>query len=253
VTEAANLTDAFTREACDFIARHKSQPFFLCLTYNAVHSPLQAGDLWLEKFRHIPDIQRRIFAAMLAHLDHGIGRVMLSLKEAGVHENTLVVFLSDNGGPTKELTSSNAPLRGGKGDLWEGGIRVPFIVSWPGTVPGGRVIDTPVLSPDAVVTALSLAQSAFDVSKFDGRDLRPLLMDKSAASPHDALFWRVGRKHALRQGDWKLIREGRAWRLYNLATDLAETTDLAKAHPDRVQDLSSRWDEWNAAQMDPRW
>jgi arylsulfatase A-like enzyme len=111
----------------------------------------------------------------------------------------------------------------------------------------------PVISPDAVVTALTLAGARFDASKLDGRDLRPLLAGETAAPPHETLYWRVGRKHALRHGDWKLIREGRAWLLYNLAADLAETTDLADAHPDRVQDLSTLWDGWNAAQMEPRW
>jgi arylsulfatase A-like enzyme len=253
IDEPTNLTDAFTREACRFIERQKSQPFFLHLAYNAVHSPLQADDVWLAKFKHIPDIQRRIFAAMLAHLDDGIGQVLAKLKETGVHENTLVVFLSDNGGPTKELTSSNAPLRGGKGDLWEGGVRIPFVISWPGKFRGGQTLDVPVISPDAVVTALTLAGARFDASKLDGRDLRPLLAGETAAPPHETLYWRVGRKHALRHGDWKLIREGRAWLLYNLAADLAETTDLADAHPDRVQDLSTLWDGWNAAQMEPRW
>ena len=149
VDEKANLTDAFTREACDFIGRHKAQPFFLYLAYNAVHSPMQGADAYMAKFAHIEDIHRRIFAAMLAHLDDSVGKVLAQLRESGIEENTLVVFLSDNGGPTKELTSSNAPLRGGKGELWEGGIRVPFIVSWKGTSSAAIVVDAPVTSMDA--------------------------------------------------------------------------------------------------------
>jgi arylsulfatase A-like enzyme len=138
VNETANLTDVFTREAVDFIQRHASQPFFLYLAYNAVHSPLQADDRYLERFRSIPDIHRRIFAAMLAQLDDGVGRVLAALRAARLEENTLVVFLADNGGATRELTSSNAPLRGEKGQFFEGGLRVPFVVRWPARLPAAK-------------------------------------------------------------------------------------------------------------------
>ena len=144
VNENTILTEAFTREACDVIDRHHKQPFFLYLAYNAVHSPMQGAVEYMKKFSHIEDSHRRIFAAMLAQLDDSVGKVVEQLRASGVEENTLIVFLSDNGWPTKELTSSNAPLRGGKGELWEGGIRVPLIISWKGEVPAGRVINVPV-------------------------------------------------------------------------------------------------------------
>lgn len=253
VDEKANLTDAFTREACDFIGRHRSQPFFLYFAYNAVHSPMQGTDEYMKKFAHIQDIQRRIFAAMLAHLDDSVGKVLAQLRACGVEENTLVVFLSDNGGPTKELTSSNAPLRGGKGDLWDGGIRVPFIVSWKTHIPAGRVMDVPVVSMDATATALELAGAVSGQAKRDGVSFMPLLAGKTTEVPERSLFWRVGKKNALRNGNWKLIRDGKEWQLYDLALDIGETTNLAAKEPARVQQLSSLWDKWNAEQLEPLW
>ena len=267
VDEKANLTDAFTREACDFIGRHRAQPWFLYLPYNAVHSPMQGADAYMQKFAHIEDIHRRIFAAMLAQLDDSVGIVLAKLRETGREENTLVFFVSDNGGPTKELTSSNAPLRGGKGDLWEGGIRVPFIVSWRGKVPAKQVIDVPVTSMDVTATALDVAQIADSPARseskknadknvrttLDGARLLPRLTGQTTAAPHDTLYWRVGKKNALRHGDWKLIRDGGAWQLFNFAADIGETTDLAAKEPARVAELSALWNHWNAEQIEPLW
>ena len=252
VDERANLTDAFTREANDFITRHRTQPFFLYLAYNAVHSPIQAPEAYLAKFAHLPDLHRRLFAAMLAHLDDSVGRVLAHLRATGLAENTLVVFLSDNGGPTKELTSRNDPLRGGKGELWEGGIRVPFIVSWPGRITP-RTDATPVISLDATATALALAGISAPPTPLDGVNLWPLLSGKSTAAPHSALYWRVGERHAIRQGDWKLLRQRGAWQLYDLAHDVGEQTDRAAAEPARAQALAALWETWNAAQVAPRW
>ena len=250
--ERANLTDAFTRESCDFIARHKAQPWFLYLAYNAPHSPMQGADSYMAKFAHIEDIQRRIFAAMVAHLDDSVGTVMKKLRESGQEENTLVFFVSDNGGPTRELTSSNAPLRGGKGGILEGGIRVPFIVSWKDRIKP-RIIDAPVISMDATATALELAGVNTKPANLDGRNLMPLLTGVTDAAPHEALFWRVANKNAVRQGDWKLIREHGTWQLYNLARDVGEENDLAQDDAKRVAELSSLWNKWNARQVAPLW
>ena len=253
VDEKANLTDVFTREACDFIGRHRARPFFLYLAYNAVHSPMQATDEYMKKFSHIEDIQRRIFAAMLAHLDDSVGKVLAELRESGVEEDTLVVFLGDNGGPTEELTSSNAPLRGGKGDLWDGGIRVPFIVSWKNHIPAGRIVDAPVTSLDATATALEVVYAGPGQKRLDGINLMPLLTGKMAEVPERTLFWRVGQKNALRSGNWKLIRDGKEWQLYDLAHDISETKNLAAKEPARVQQLTTLWDKWNAEQIEPLW
>lgn len=252
VDERANLTDALTREAGDFIVRHRAQPFFLLLAYNAVHSPMQAPDAYLAKFAHLPDLHRRIFAAMVAHLDDNIGRLLAQLRSAGVAENTLVVFLSDNGGPTRELTSGNGPLRGEKGSLHEGGVRVPCIAAWPGVIPAGRVVAEPVLSIDFTVTAQHAARAATPAHA-DGVNLLPFLRGESTTAPRDTLFWRVGAKHALRSGNWKLVRDRGPWQLYDLAADIGETTDLAAREPARVAELDALWAKWNAGQIEPRW
>jgi arylsulfatase B len=206
----------------------------------------------MAKFAHIEDIQRRIFAAMVAHLDDSVGTVMKKLRESGQEENTLVFFVSDNGGPTRELTSSNAPLRGGKGGILEGGIRVPFIVSWKDRIKP-RIIDAPVISMDATATALELAGVNTKPANLDGRNLMPLLTGVTDAAPHEALFWRVANKNAVRQGDWKLIREHGTWQLYNLARDVGEENDLAQDDAKRVAELSSLWNKWNARQVAPLW
>ena len=255
VTEPAHRTDAFTREAGDFIARHRTQPFFLYLAYNAVHSPLQAADRYVEKFRHIPDVQRRIFAAQLSHLDDSVGLVLERLRESGLERDALVLFLSDNGGNTLELTSSNAPLRGGKGTLFEGGIRVPFIVRWPGHLPTGRVVDTPVISMDVTSTALAAAGLDSGESAADGENLENAL---SARIAPRTFYRRMSPRAAIRHGNWKLVREPNRghpgpWQLYDLATDGSETTDLAARSPERVRELSALWEKWNSVQTPSLW
>ena len=203
VDESVYLTDAFTREGVDFIDRHQDKPFLLYLSYNAVHSPLQAQNKYMQRFSHIKDIHRRIFAAMLANLDDSVGEVMKKLREEGLEENTLVFFLSDNGGPTKELTSSNLPLRDGKGSLYEGGIRVPFLMQWKATLPAGVVYEKPVISLDIFATAAAVARHPAD--NINGVNLIPWLTGKKEGDPHEYLVWSWRNKAAIRFGNWKLV------------------------------------------------
>ncbi len=259
VAERAYLTDAWTREALDFIERHKSRPFFLYLAYNAVHSPLQATVAYMERFRHIEDIHRRIFAAMLANLDASVGEVLAKIRDAGLEERTLVFFLSDNGGPTRELTSSNAPLRGGKGDVYEGGIRVPFLVQWRGRLPAGEVYRRPVISLDIYATAAAVAGVPVPKSqRLDGVNLWPYLTGENDGSPHHVLFWRQGERTAIRVGDWKLLRNPRrgsapGWQLFDLANDLGESKDLGPDRRDQVRELESVWKRWDEGMVGPIW
>ena len=252
VDEKANLTDALTREAEEFVTRHKAQPFFLLLAYNAVHSPLQGADAYLEKFAHIADIQRRIFAAMLAQLDDGIGRVLARVRSEGLEQRTMIVFLSDNGGPTRELTSSNRPLRGEKGALLEGGIRVPMMLQWKGRVPPGveqRMVSALELFPTAVTAAGGKAPV-----KLDGVDLLPHLgrNDGPIRTQH---YWRVGPQAAFRAGEWKIYRGrgARTWQLFNLVNDIGEEHDLGAANPAKLAELEQGWEALNREMVEPLW
>ena len=258
VEEHEYLTDALTREAVDFIDRHDDKPFFLFLSYNAVHSPLQGADAYMKKFAHIEDIHRRIFAAMLANMDDSVGAVMAQLQKSGLEEDTLVFFLSDNGGPTRELTSSNAPLRGEKGSMYEGALRVPFMVQWKGTIPCGQTYDKPVSSYDIFATIAANSEAVTAPKQVEGVDLLPHLTGQHTGTPHETLYWRQGGKTALRHGDWKLVRMGRRnipgkaqWELYNLNNDLSEENNLAQSEPKRLAELVAIWEKWNGEMREP--
>lgn len=258
VEEHAYLTDALTREAVDFIDRNAERPFFLYLAYNAVHSPLQGADAYMQKFASIDDVHRRIFAAMLSNLDDSVGAVLQKLRNEQLENDTLVFFISDNGGPTRELTSSNAPLRGEKGQVYEGGIRVPFLVQWKGRLPADVEYDAPVISLDVCATASQVAKHD-PPAGIDGVDLLPFLTGERVQPPHESLFWRLGKRTAVRVGDWKLLKNptGRnsdnTWELYNLAQDISESRDLASTEPQRVQQLQAEWQRFNAQMIDPTW
>ena len=251
VNESRYLTNAFTDEAVQFIEQHQEKPFFLYLAYNAIHSPLQGADAQMKKFAHIEDLQRRIFAAMLANLDDSVGTVLEKLRELNLEDDTLIFFLSDNGGPTKELTSSNLPFSGGKGSLEEGGIRIPFMVRWDGVFPRGVVETRPVLSLDIFATAMAAAGrpaaggDGDGVADIDGVDLTDYLTGEHPGQPHETLYWQWQTQAALRQGDWKLLRRKRSktWQLYNLAEDVTESRDLASDQPSRLAEMIAVWEK----------
>jgi arylsulfatase A-like enzyme len=264
-------TDAFGREAVTFIERHKARPWFLYLAFNAVHTPMQATDDRLANFPSVDDRQRRVYNAMTLALDEAIGAVRRKLADTGLERDTLVVFISDNGGPTMPGTtvngSCNTPLRGSKRTTLEGGIRVPFVLSWPGHLKPG-VYCQPVIQLDAHITALAAAGVGVNPHwKLDGVDLLPYVSDQTAGPPHDALYWRFGEQMAIRMGDYKLVRYdsnadtrtgGRRQpvteaRLYRLSDDVGETKDLAAIMPEKVKELQSKWDTWNATLAPPLW
>jgi arylsulfatase B len=255
VQEESYLTDAFTREAIDFIERKKNQPFFLEVSFNAVHSPMQAKNEDLEKFSDIPDIQRRIFAGMLSSMDQGVGKIVQKLKDLGLENNTIIIYLSDNGGPTLELTSSNLPLKGGKGQMYEGGIRVPFMMQWNGKIPAGTVYDKPVISLDLLPT-VGVAAGAEVPQAIDGVDLMPYITGKESGAPHEYLYWRQNGKTALRMGNLKIVTHklnngDSGWQLFNLDDDLGESYDLKKQQPQEFNKLYQKWNALNGQMIKP--
>jgi arylsulfatase A-like enzyme len=268
VEEKEYLTDAFGREALAYVEAHKAHPFFLYLAFNAVHTPMHADDARLKKFASIANPMRQKYAAMMFAMDEAVGQLLAKLRDEKLTENTLIVFVSDNGGPTMQGTSINAsvntPLRGSKRTTLEGGVRVPFFVSWPGKVPAGATDDRPVIQIDFLPTLLAAAGvEAKPEWKLDGVNLLPYLVgDRKATIPHEALFWRFGQQMAVRKGDWKLVKydlaaEGGSGtspaRLYNLKDDIGEATDLAAKNPEKVKELQADWDRWNAGNVPASW
>lgn len=251
--EATYLTDAITDEAVQFIDDHAADPFCLVVAYNAVHSPMQAMDIDVNAFTRIEDIQRRIFAGMLVALDRGVGRIRDSIDAHALNRETLIVFFSDNGGPTQELTSSNLPLRDGKGSLYEGGVRVPMIWVLPTRIPEGHSEQRPVLTLDIAATAYDLAGLPVD-PKIDGASVMDWISKPTAKSPHQEIFWRMSNgKTAYRSGNWKIVRsKGNApMELYHLASDLNESRNLADSQPDKLKELVNQWSAMDAQMADP--
>ncbi|TVS14442.1 MAG: sulfatase [Planctomycetaceae bacterium] len=278
------LTDFFGTEACDFIQRNKSQPFFLYLAFNAPHAPLHGLDedqAAIETSEISPN--RRKYAAMVRAIDRNVGRVMQTLHNLGLAETTLTVFLNDNGGGGNNAashtrnTAINRPYRGHKFDVWEGGIRIPFILHWPNHVPAGRSCDGIVSSMDVFPTFAKAAAAELPTD-LDGVDLLPFATAKQAGDAHEALYWqqqvwsrpnerKPGPNYpqpaynlAIRSGRWKAVKQdqpfdgtnhGRAWELYNLSRDPSELNDIASEFPEKAQQLSDAFFAWQKRMPKP--
>ena len=280
VQEDVYLTDAFTREAVDFIRRHKDRPFFLYLSYSAPHTPLQAKAADVERNAHLESEAARVYAAMISSLDDGIGQVTALLEELGLAENTLVVFFSDNGGALYVEGANNSPLNGGKRYQYEGGLRIPFIMKWPAQFGSGVVYDRPVSTLDLYPTFAEAANAEKrpDRSR-DGQDLARFITGQRLGSPHETLFWRAGANLAVRKGEWKLwlvnyaapgsadtnhrllplidypvsSPYGQKVLLFDLSDDIGETTNVAEANPDVVLELRNILDGWAEGLVQPLW
>ncbi|MGI9271348.1 MAG: sulfatase-like hydrolase/transferase [Woeseiaceae bacterium] len=253
VEESAYLTEAFSREAVAFINENKGTPFFLYVPYTAIHGPLQVTQEYYDRFPQVDDESKRIYAAMTSALDDGIGEITAALEENGLEQNTLVMFISDNGAGVAEYTN-NAPLRLGKHTLFEGGVRVPYAMKWPAQVSAGGVYDNPVSTLDVFPTVIAAVGGELPQGKaLDGVDLLPFVSGEQGAEPHQSLFWRQGPNWAVRQGDWKLIHAADKNWLYNLVEDIGEQSNVADQNQEIVARMTQAFAEWNGGNVDPLW
>ena len=270
ITMTEYSTDAFGREAIEFIQRHtrstgsgqEHAPFFLFISYITPHEPMEAKEEDLARFADVEDELRRTTLAMIACMDDNVGRMLDTLKKEKLEEDTLIFFLSDNGGYPGN-GSLNTPYRGTKSQMLEGGIHVPFIMQWKGTLPAAKVYEEPVISLDILPTTLAASGAGIKPEwELDGVNLLPFVLGEEEGAPHEALFWRYkawSKKPeqdgwAIRKGDWMLVRNGWARTppaLYNLAEDPQQKHDLFKAQPERFSNLLKKWKAWDAKNITP--
>ncbi len=250
------LTDRLGREGVSFIESHKEQPFFLYLAFHAPHGPIQTIDKYYERFPEIENETQRIYAAMISALDDWVGAVLAELRKHGLEERTLVVFASDNGAAKQSDIDGerNAPLIGHKRNLYEGGIRVPYLLQWKGQLERGRKYEHPVSSLDVFPTALAAAGvEDLRALKLDGVNLLPFLDGTEEGAPHESLVWRSGPNSAVRQGQWKLVQSERGLaRLYNVDADPGESEDHSDIQGALVEELQGVLEEWAEDKVEPR-
>lgn len=240
------LTDRMTDAAIGMVEKNKQDPFFMFLSYTAPHTPLQATPEDKAK------ANGNAYHALIQNMDDNIGRLVAYLEENKLRDNTMIWFLSDNGGTCG--AASNYPLNGKKGVEFEGGHRVPFIVNWPGKIKGGQRFDGLTSALDIFPTSFKLAGGTKTPKPLDGVDVMPYITGKKSGSPHDILFFRKLEQAAVRQGDWKLIRaEGLPDMLYKIGSDLSELNDVAKSNPEKVQELNKLLTEWETGTVEPLW
>ncbi|MEZ5384888.1 MAG: sulfatase-like hydrolase/transferase [Prosthecobacter sp.] len=250
--------DGCSKAAASIIERYKDEPFFLYIAFRAPHTPLDAPQSYKDRFPGEMPERRRAALGMLAAVDDGVGLITSTLKKHGLTENTLIFLIGDNGAPLKiHKTDSplqgdpggwdgslNTPLNGEKGMLSEGGMHVPFVIAWPGAIPGGRIYEHPVSALDVAATAAALAEVKVNPGDLDGVNLIPHLTGENKAPPHETLVWRWMAQSAIREGKWKLLRGGEREYLYDLETDLEEKHNLASQEPAIAARLRTKLKTW---------
>ncbi|GAL80559.1 choline-sulfatase [Algibacter lectus] len=254
--ELKYLTDDFTDEAIKYISKKDDKPFFMYLAYNAPHSPDQATREYLEKTKHIEYAGRSIYAAMVNAVDNNVGRIDSTLVANNIKDNTIIVFLSDNGGRIEH--ADNRPYRGHKGMLFEGGIKVPFFMTWPKKIKENQHYQNIVSSLDLFPTFLNAAGAKAKKEKqLDGIDLLPYITNKVKSAPHDELFWRSSGnfEYAVRKGDYKLYKSAYKNKtlLFNLKKDSLERYDISDDNSKIIASLEAAYKKWDAKNIDPNW
>ncbi len=258
--EEGYVTDRFGDAACRFIEENHESPFYLFVSFTAPHGPLQPKEEDYKKLGHIKNVRRRKFAGLVVSLDQNVGKILASLKKHKVEKNTLVLFTNDNGGQT-QVGANNTPLRGRKGNLYEGGIRVPWAMRWPKKIQPKSVVQTPVVALDLAPTFFTLAGGQMDeTAKFDGVDFSKIITGEQKNLPLRKLYWRKGGSNgdiAIRHGKWKLIQtrgKGNSkYELYNLEKDLSETEDIQSANAKVFNDLKTSLVDWEKLLIEPYW
>jgi arylsulfatase A-like enzyme len=258
IKENRYLTFAIMDEGIEFIAREKDKedPFFLYLAFNAAHVPFQAPRVYYELQGNEPDENKRVYHAMINALDDAIGILMDKIKQLGLEENTLIYLISDNGGASYTKATSNAPYKGGKLTMFEGGVNVPFIMKWKGKIPEGIVYENPVSSMDIFMTSAKVAECELpDDRMYDGVNLVPYITNEVNSQPHDVFYWKSDHIQAMRKGNWKFLLSTRdKWmELYNITTDKYEHYDLNEVNSDTLIKLRQEFDVWQKELHSPLW
>ena len=248
------LTDKLGEEAADFIERNQEKPFFAFVSFNAVHTPMEAEQKDMDQFPQLSGKRQQV-AGMTLALDRACGVILDKLKELGLEKNTIVVFTNDNGGPTDKNASINLPLAGTKSNHLEGGVRVPFLMRWSGVIKKNSEYDYPVSTLDLLPTFVEAAGGDVKpLTQIDGVNLLPYIKNENKSRPHETLFWKKDCRASVRHGDWKLIRfPDRPAELYNIIEDESEQNDLASNYPDKVREMYKMIFEWESELERPRW
>lgn len=246
ITDTGYLTFSFANKSIDFIEQHKANPFFLTLSFNAPHDPFQVPKTYFNRITGVADTVKRVYYGMIEALDDAIGNVLQKLEQEGLTDNTLIFFISDNGGATYTRATDNYPLRGGKCTHFEGGLRVPFFIKYPALLSAGQIFTKPVSSLDIYATIAAASDAGLATDRdYDGVNLIPFCKAE-ADLPHDVFFWRNGFSKAFRKGDWKLYvnEKHKIQYLFNIATDREETTDLKVREPAKLKELQEALRQW---------
>jgi arylsulfatase A-like enzyme len=257
IEEHGYLTDRITEESIDYIRNHADDPFFLWISYNAPHTPLQAKEIHYNQLAHIKDPVKRVYYAMILSLDEGVGAVMRTLKDLELEENTLVFFLSDNGGAEYTFTTDNGPYKGGKITDFEGGLKVPFFLKWKSHLPENTVYDKPVISMDIFATSANAAGAILpDEREYDGVDLLPYLTDSLPSDPHEFLYWQRGFSKAVRSSRWKMLvnEDASDTVLFDMHNDPFETRMVIHKENHHIIDkLMNAHNHWSETLPAPMW